>query len=238
MKNKAVLAVFAATVVSSQAALYTLNNGSGSTAAGVQTSDGKVFRSGTTDGQILGVAPQNVQTSAGPGILQFGVFSTEDFSGVTTPAGLVSLFTRFGSTDTSPNASFGGASTGGNRSVFSLAQSQTIAPASGFSFDNKNIYLFGGNGSTFLNSTEFFIARADALFLAADDVGNAVTPKVITINPGNSVALFGSEIANVFTTNTDASQTAGWQMAPLIPEPSAALLGALGALGLLRRRRA
>lgn len=209
-------------------ALYTLNNGTGSTAAGVQTTSGAVFRSGTTAGTVLGTAPQNIQTSAGAGIVSFGFFSSEDFATLTAPSQLVALFTRFGAEGT-----FAAGSTGGNRSVFSSPQNQTI----GATFDTKNIYLFAGNGSTYLNSTEFLVARMTETFNLADDVINQVTPKVLTINPENSVALLGSEIPNVFTTNTDASQTTGWQMAVLVPEPSAALLGAFGALGLLRRRR-
>jgi MYXO-CTERM domain-containing protein len=39
------------------------------------------------------------------------------------------------------------------------------------------------------------------------------------------------------TAGTNASKTAIFQVGEAIPEPSAALLGALGVLGLLRRRR-
>jgi hypothetical protein len=59
MKLTITLAASLAVMSVANGALYTLNNGTGSTASGVQTSDGKVFRSGTTDGQILGSAPQN-----------------------------------------------------------------------------------------------------------------------------------------------------------------------------------
>jgi hypothetical protein len=214
-----------ASALTSSAALYTLNNGSGASAAGVQTSEGYVFRSSTLAGATLGITGQNIQTSAGPGVIAFGFFSTDALSGLSASS-LVSLFTQFGNVNT-----FGGASTGGNRSVFSTAQNQTI----GSTYNNKPLYFFAGNGSTFLNSTQFLVAKMDSqVFAVADDTTNAVTPKVIAINPGNSTAILGTEITNVYTTNTDATTTAGWQM---VPEPSTALLGAIGALGLLRRRR-
>ena len=211
----------------SNAALYTLTNGSGSTAAGIQTEQGHVFRSGTTAGTSFTGA--NVATSAGPGVVAFGFFSTDDIASISTASSLTALFTQFGAVNT-----FGGASTGGNRSVFNTAQSATINPT----FSTKNIYLFAGNGATFLTSTQFLVAKMDStVFLAADDVANATTPKLITINPGNSTALIGAEIPNVFTTNSDATTNAGWQMAVLVPEASTSLLGAIGALALLRRRR-
>lgn len=210
-----------------QGALYTLNNGTGSTAAGVQTTEGYVFRSGTTAGQTTTTG--NVATFAGPGVLAFGFFSTDDLASVSEPTTLVSLFTQFGAGGT-----FGAASTGGNRSVFSRAENQTINPT----FAGKSIYFFAGNGSTFANSTQFLVAKMDSqTFVAGDDTANAITPKVISINPGNSTVLIGGEISNVFTTNTDSSTTAGWQMAALVPETSTSLLGAIGALALLRRRR-
>lgn len=226
MKTKLALLVTVASLSSANAALYTLNNGSGSTAAGVETLAGRTFRSGTLDGAAF--TGTNLGTSAGPGVVSFGFFSTDDFSAISTPTALVALFTRFGAEGT-----FAAGSTGGNRSVFSSPQNQTI----GSTFDNKNIYLFVGNGSSYLTSTEFLVTKFDTKFAVADDTTNAVTPKVLTINPGNSQALIGSEIANVWTTNSDATTNAGWQTAVLVPEPSAALLGAIGALGLLRRRR-
>jgi hypothetical protein len=208
----------------SQAALYTLSNGSGSTAAGIITTDGKTFRSGTTNGQAF----TTYGTSGGPGVVSFGFFSTDDISNIASASTLVSLYTNFGVIST-----FGGASTGGNRSVFSLGNTQTI----GTTFNGQNIYLFAGNGSTLANSTQFLVAKSTLTFNAADDVTNAVTPKLLTINPANSSVLIGIDGTDVRTTNSDSSVTAGWTMATLVPETSTSLLGAFGALALLRRRR-
>ena len=208
-----------------QGALYTLNNGSGSTAAGIQTIDGKTFRSGTVDGTAF---TGNPGTSSGAGIVAFRFFSTDNYAGITQPSGLVSLFTRFGAEGT-----FAAGGTGGNRSIFSSPQNQTI----GNTFNGKNIYLFAGNGSTFANSSQFLIVKSTDTFILADDITNAVTPKLLTVDRTNGTTLFGTSVANVFTTNTDATQTPGFQMAVVVPEPSSALLGAVGALALLRRRR-
>jgi hypothetical protein len=229
MKLKQCALMLLLTAATSQAALYTLGNGSGSTAAGVETIEGKVFRSGTVDGATL--TGTNTATSGGPGVVAFGVFSTDSLSTVATASELVNLFTQFGAVGT-----FGAASTGGNRSVFSRANTATIT---GSAFAGKAIYFFAGNADTFANSTQFLVAKMDTeIFSAGDDTTFATAPKSITINPGNSTTLLGKEVANVWTTSSDATTNAGWQMATLVPEPSAALLGALGALGLLRRRRA
>jgi len=232
MKKYKLLILSLALGANANAALYTLNNGTGSTAAGVETSTGTTFRSGTTAGTAF--AGTNAGTSAGAGVIAFGYFTSEDFAGVSTPSSLVNLFVQFGAVNT-----FGGASTGGNRSVFSTAQNQTIT-TSPATFAGKNVFFFAGNGLTFSSSTEFLVVKMDTQqFLAADDAANATTPKTITINPGNSTTLIGSEIANVWTTNSDATTTAGWRMSSLnvVPETSTSLLGALGALALLRRRR-
>jgi MYXO-CTERM domain-containing protein len=215
-------------VTHSYGALYTLNNGAGATASGIRTTSGTTFRNSTIAGASLGGT--NGGTSAGPGVVAFGVFSTDALSSLSSSE-LISSFTMFGSS-TFTYAAAGGS---GSRSVFSAAATSTIT---GSAFAGKAIYLFTGNGTTFGNSTEFLVAKSNSLtFAAGDDTANAISPKVMTIRPGDSTVLFGSTNANVFTTNTDSSQTAGWTMASPIPEPSAALLGAIGVLGLLRRRR-
>lgn len=227
MKLCHLLYIFFLSGANSHAALYTLSNGNGSTAAGVQTTSGKTFRNGTIDGESF--TGSNGGISGGSGIVSFGFFSTDDFSAITTPSALVALFTRFGSEGT-----FAAAGVGGNRSVFASEQTQSIAPA----FSNKNIYLFVGNGSTYLSSTEFLVVKmATEIFVPGDDITYGITPKEIVINPSNSTSLIGSEITNVYTTNSDSSATGGWQMATLVPEPSSALLAGLGTIALFRRRR-
>ena len=214
-----------ATLGSSNAALITLNNGAGATASGIQTTTGTTFRSGTAVGDAFATGGG---TSAGPGVVAFGFFTTDSLSAISSPANLVSLFVQFGNAGT-----FAAASATGNRSVFSSAQNQTVG---GTQFADKFVYLFVGNGSTFANSTEFLVVKHGTLTFGS--VSDATpTPTLFTIRPDNSSALFGSEGAIVQTANTDGSLTPGWTMAVPVPEPSAALLGLLGIAGLIRRRR-
>lgn len=226
MKTKLILAGVSSLVLgNANAALITLNNGAGATASGIQMTTGETFRASTTAGTAF---PTGGGTSGGAGVVAFGFFTTDDFSSVTSAGDLVSLFVQFGNSGT-----FAAASATGNRSVFSLAQSQAVG---GTQFADKFIYLFAGNGSTFANSTEFLIAKSgSATFGQVSDA--TPTPTTFTIRPDNSAALFGVEGAIVQTANTDTSATPGWTMAQIVPEPSVALLGALGMFGLLRRRR-
>jgi len=227
MKSKLfiTLATIAISSQSSFAALYTLNSGTGSTASGIVDLAGNAFRGGTSVGDTFtGTAGG---TSAGPGVVGFGIFSTDTLSSLSA-TNLVNAFTVFGGT-----VAFNTAGTTGNRSVYTDPQGATVT---GSSFAGKSVYLFAGNGTTYANSTQFLVAKATSFtFNASDDA--LPTPTVYTIRPDNSTVLFGTTVTNVLTASTDTSTTAGWKMAAVVPEASTALLGAIGALGLLRRRR-
>jgi MYXO-CTERM domain-containing protein len=223
--TKLVLFALVSLSLPSFGALYTLNNGTGTTASGIETLSGATFRAGTASGDAF--TGTNLGTSAGPGVLAIGIFSTDSLATLTGTQ-LVSSFTQFGAA-----GAFAGASTTGQRSIFSLPTSDTVT---GTTFSNKNIYLFAGNGATLATSTQFLVLKTTTLFTDAQDA--LPTALTVTVRPdATSTALFGTTNANVWTTNSDAITTAGWTMAAPVPEPSAALLGALGALGLLRRRR-
>jgi hypothetical protein len=214
-----------ATLGSSHAALITLNNGAGNTASGIRTTTGGTFRSGTTAGDAFTTGGG---TSAGPGVVAIGFFTTDSLSTVNSPASLISLFVQFGNAGT-----FAAAGATGSRSVFSSAQNVTVG---GTQFADKFIYLFAGNGTTFANSTEFLVVKHDTVTFGSVSDANPA-PTAFTLRPDVSTALFGSEGAIVQTANTDGSATVGWTMAAPVPEPSAALLGLLGIAGLIRRRR-
>jgi hypothetical protein len=229
MKNKLIngLAITVITL-SANAASYIINNGSGATASGIVDSEGRAFRSSTTVDQAFTGASGG--TSAGPGIVSVGIFSESvNFSTFTTASDFVNAFTNFGNITNT----FAAAGATGNRGVYSVALNNiTVASTS---FAGKNMYLFAGNGTTLANSTEFLVFRSNNTFNAADD--SVPTATTYTFRPSLGTTLWGSELPDVKTASTDASTTAGWQMAAPVPETSTSLLGALGALALLRRRR-
>jgi hypothetical protein len=227
MKTKLLLLTLSTTLVSlTHAASYRINSGSGVDANGITNSADQAFRSGTILGASLGGA--NGGLSGGPGVIAVGTFSTDSFDGVSSPASLISLFTNLGSA----TSTFGSAGPTSNRGLYSLSVS---TPIGGSSFAGKNLYLFAGNGATFATSTEFLILKSSSTLSAADD--DVATGIDLTFRPSNSTLLLGNNEANVFTTGADTTTTPGWSTAVLVPEPSSILLGAVGALGLLRRRR-
>lgn len=210
------------------AATYSFNNSASFSANGIADSTGDSFRSGTTDGQAqTATGTYGNWTSAGSGVVAFGTFTTDNLASLSKTSLIAAFSNQFGSTTTF------GAGPGGQRGTFSFTHPEIII--AGSQFDNQFMYMFAGNGSTIANSTEFLVLKNSTRFLSADDP----TPTAITVQflRSNSTTLFGTEVADVPTTNTDGSVTPGWRMAAPIPEPSSALLGALGALALLRRRR-
>ena len=216
-------------VANTFAASYIFNNGSSATANGVIDLSNNSFRSSTIAGaSITGTGTYGNWTSAGPGVIAVGVFNTDALASL-QKSSLIAAFTNtFGS------GTFG-AGPSGQRGTFSLSPAAvTIA---GSAYADKNMYFFAGNGSTFENSTEFLVLKSSTKWLATDDA--IPTATTIQFLSSNSTVLFGTNVSDVRTTNTDSSITAGFKMAApvAIPEPSAALLGAIGALGLLRRRR-
>jgi len=94
------------------------------------------------------------------------------------------------------------------------------------SLNGLPLHLWVGNGAVGA-STSFLILSSNAGTTFPADVAAAGGP---TFNAalGTGVSLVAS---------TGATFTPGTSTITLVPEPSAALLGAVGALGLLRRRR-
>lgn len=211
--------LFAACVGMVSAASYTLQTGATATASGFANSGGVVFQNSAN------------ASFAGPGTVGFGIFtiSDSDISGATSGGVLTSAFVGFG---TSSTGTFTAPGLSANAGTFSRNSTGVVT---GSPFANSLVYLLVGNGTTYANSTQFGVFKTTFSYLAADDA--VPTPIVYTVTSANTSVLFGSTTADVRTTGADSSPTPGFRTATPIPEPSAAILGAVGALGLLRRRR-
>ena len=99
-------------------------------------------------------------------------------------------------------------------------------------FNGKQIYFVVGNGSNRANSTEFAILTTATNVLFPADVTTTATAAVTFSSITNSVVLSNAGLEDANGTARDLIVLA----AP-VPEPSIALLGALGIFGLVRRRR-
>ncbi len=187
-----------------------------------------------------GVAYQNSANVAfaGPGIISWGYFNISDaaITAATSASTLVSNFVNWNTAPVQGTFAAPGPGATSNRGTFNFnAAARDLQPGgTGEDFATKNMYVFVGSGTTFAGSSEFLVLKTNFTFDAGE---SGPTAFVKTMTSANSSVLFGTTTTNVFTTGADASQNAGFRTAPVVPEPSAALLGALGALGLLRRRR-
>jgi hypothetical protein len=189
-----------------------VSNGTGAGVNGIADSTGAAFQTTSaqlTFGYFLGVTDGEIATMTAPSLLTaFQAWG---------PAG----------------ANFTAAGPLGARGYASYA-----APAravTGSSFDNMNMYVLVGNAADYRAASEFLILKTSFVFAAADDA--VATPILKTFTSANSQVLLGGTLADLKTTNSDSSANPGWTTAVPVPETSTALLGALGALGLLRRRR-
>ena len=168
-------------------------------------------------------ASREVVTSTGALVAGFGAVGIIDEAGIlgisTTYTGLA--FEQWGTA--------AGGVTNGTSGQFSFTAN--INPV-GTNFSGRNIYLLVGFGGTNLDtSTELFIYKFNTGF----GIANSGTPINLTLGNGDiGTTLFGTEFGTPETTTSGRFRTSA--LAP-VPEPSAALLGMLGALGLLRRRR-
>ncbi len=151
----------------------------------------------------------------GSGVTQEPIITTE-FSSLLAA---VASFDVFGSS-TSPTSgtTLGTISAG----ITALGGSDTSV------FNTKEIYILVGNGATQAASTAFGIFKMTTPVFFPANVAAAGSTTV----PTSSTAAI-TPLANAGSEPTPGT----FQLATAVPEPSAALLGAIGALGLLRRRR-
>jgi hypothetical protein len=181
-----------------------------------------------------GVVPNNPLLT---GIASSGTFSITDAAvDALITAGkyqdLVSAFasgTLIGSSDFTNDAS----------DYFGLVVPGAYAFSSGINFNETTIigqtlYTFMGDGGTLATSGSLGLYRHSNT-LAADPVIPPESNYDLKLSGGT--LLVGTAGSKVMTITDLAAGPLAYKTITLIPEPSTALLGALGALGLLRRRR-
>ena len=234
MKLKTLLLICLAASSSANAALYSLsNNFGGDSVRGITEKDG-------LPGTAL--ATRGFQTTEA--FAAFGTFSISDsaISSSTDPATLWAAFNQFGS-----NIKNFTAATGGANGVATPVMTAGVTVAGNATFENRNMYFVVANVSSAANitsTTQFFVYKTANLFLAADDSLIGTTAKTFTgaeLPGANGVGmLLGQTDTYSFKTrNADTTAGVGFNTVSLvaIPETSTSLLGAIGALALLRRRR-
>ena len=99
----------------------------------------------------------------------------------------------------------------------------------------KSLYVFAGNASTLAASTQWALVQVGTIF-SDDPVEQTYVAQAFSLTPiiGNVGSYTGN--ASGLASGSEAYTTL--KLVSAVPEPTAALLGAFGALGLLRRRRA
>jgi len=214
MKN-AILALSLGLPLSANAAIYfpsNVINGNGSTDALIQNANGSL-----NTGGFVAMGYFAAGYVVGP------ISSTEEMANTIAAFNIVASF-NVGGISPSLSGAFPGYYEG-------LATPGGVITA-GNPLIGRMLYVFAGNFGTLLSSDEWAIK---ALFPIADDVPNEQT---YVGNPFGGISpVYGS--FGAFSGNASGFGTSDYRtlQLALIPEPSAALLGAIGALGLLRRRR-
>lgn len=140
------------------------------------------------------------------------------------------IFTQFAIADLTPPA-FGTTSTLLGRWLGNAADASnaTAAAFNGLPIWFKVTTTANGGGHTYFGSTSVF-PTANA------GVGDALNVAATTLTTFKTAVGLNQEYSIAYQTATVAYPN-GFVTVGTVPEPSAALLGALGALGLLRRRR-
>lgn len=175
-------------------------------------------------GFSIGVTDKDgVNLGVGAGSIQLGYFSTliDGNLATSSASALMDDFEIYGS-DT---AVFGKSGLSG----FFAISANTGTKDFNSLFVGKNIYLLAFN----TGSTQALIYKFSQTFQAdpLDPTPPSSQTPAFTLNAGNYI------LGTNNSTLTGAVPVGAARMAALVPEPSAALLGALGVLGLLRRRR-
>jgi MYXO-CTERM domain-containing protein len=182
-----------------------------------------VGRGGATNGYTTFTASGTNLSLTGGFYFSVGTFASEPV--ITTPASLLNVITNNYSEFASILTPTSGSTIGSLTGSFIATNAD---------FNSVPMYFVVGNGTTRANSTQFAILKGDP------------TPFVFPASAGSpsgaaSITLSGAAVASPLAGAGIELEIAGapdsLTLVDTIPEPSAVLLGALGALGLLRRRR-
>jgi|688.fasta_scaffold77079_3 hypothetical protein len=170
------------------------------------------------------------------GIVAFGVFGGSGFNALDIPTSIANFTTLASALAGSNSATLGGSFAGYVETEFDTAN--VTAPDA---LIGQTLYVFVGNASTLATSTAFGLFSAGTI---QDDVPNEQT---YLANPFSSlspntlllgeVGSFTGLIATVLNENSLTDTYSTLKLTAPIPEPSAAILGGLGALAACVRRR-
>ncbi len=107
------------------------------------------------------------------------------------------------------------------------------------SYIGSTVYTLIGNGATFASSTQFALIRHPEAIIA--DPASPALPLQYVLDAATGNILLAGSATTTTVTNPDLQLSNATvnaiRLVNVIPEPSTMLLGAFGALGLLRRRR-
>jgi len=153
-----------------------------------------------------------------------GIFSSVPNFATASASQILALFTPVDLTPVS-NTSFTG--------VFTGNDIQGLPYPTNFS--GAEAYFVVGNAATLANSTLIAVYDSKSVYTPVDGVGNASVTLAGTVNAD---WVYGTERSLTAQTSVPSSAFASGGISLVsVPETSTAVLGALGLLGLLRRRR-
>ena len=167
-----------------------------------------------------------VPIADGGGFVAVGFFSTisDDMLASSSSTQLASDFQQFGASSPVGLSGLGG--------FYEFnASGGRVGAAS--SFLGQNAYTIVGNGADIASSTQFVIYKHEDVF--TDDSAAAIDVQFRSeLGETGGTYLFGGPNGTI---TIGEFEFAAVNMAVAVPEASSVLFGALGALGLLRRRR-
>jgi hypothetical protein len=194
-----------------------------SSAFGASTLNLRNFSSATVGVPI--VNSEGASLTAGTFFVNGGYFNTTMNWSTATAATIKAAFVSIDNTPLS----------GGTRN--GLITGQTFNGVLPVGFAGTQAYVVFADSADFSAATVFAVFNAGAVFTTPDVVGNSAQ----TLDALNSANVLFGTVRSVTTQPnnlTGANFANGVQMvSAAVPEPSIALLGALGIFGLVRRRR-